>query len=119
MGNRATHIVIALPCPKHRCAVILPLAVDQPAQGIVVVQVLGFLSVLLGGDGIQLAVSGVGIGQGQAVGIGDGLGTAQVVVFEGDRVAVAPAGIREFPSGACSYSFKKQYPRIVDTIALG
>ena len=119
MGNRAACAIVTLPGTEDRCAVILPLAVDQTAQGIVVVEIFRLVLILNRGNAVQLPVSGVGVGQGQAVGIGDGLGTAQVVVFEGDRVAVAPAGIREFPSGACSYSFKKQYPRIVDTIALG
>ena len=50
-------------------------------------------------NAVNLSVAGVGIGQGEAAGIDNLFCAAQVVVFKGDRVAVAPVGIREFPPG--------------------
>ena len=89
LGHQTAHIVIALPCPKHRCAVILPLAVDQTAQGIVVVEIFRLVLILNRGNAVQLPVAGVGVGQGQAVGVGDGLGTAQNIVAISRAEAVA------------------------------
>ncbi len=91
LGHQTTHIVIDLRGAEDGGTVVFPLAVDQAAQGIVIVQVFGLLPVLCGGDAVQLSIAGVGVGQRQAVGIGDGFRSAQQVIGIGCAEAVVTA----------------------------
>ena len=86
---------------QHRRTTNQFYAAHQVAQGVVLVQVRGCGAAILAlRDTVQLTVAGVGIGQGGAILVGDGLGAAQVVIFEGDCVAIS-VGLRFQQAVSC------------------
>jgi hypothetical protein len=76
------------------------LTAHQVAQPVVAVQIHGAVAAVGLRDTVQLPIAGVGIGQGGAILVGDALGAAQVVIFEGDCVAIS-VGLRFQQAVSC------------------